>query len=485
MDNFGQRIRSILSSSRDSLRHALHKSGARQRESTLPTPVLRLAQEPATAENPARGSTTEPASPSPHPITNTLLSRRSIAYVSCGVVLLLGASAIFFPGCSQTPIHTIVPPGTPLVRVCLLEKRVRVDLSATQSPTIQVGNSAPTAIELGGSTVPVALTASGWKIGETPVGAGELRINPASEGSVSIEGHAYRGRYRLVPRPGGKFDVINDVDVDGYLMGVVAKEMFPDWHEEAYRAQAIVARTYAIYVTRTGAADASYDLFADTRSQVYGGIAGETAKARAAVEATRGVVVAYGPPGEEKIFKAYFSSCCGGITQSSADAFGDPLEQPLTAQNVGSLCSASKHFTWPAVTIPNAEITRRMRLWGAANNAPEKTIGDVVHVDVLSTNAFGRPASFAITDSRGLQYRLASEDFRLAVNTDASGGPRLLSSFCKPVNDKGAVRFTDGHGFGHGVGMCQWCAQAQATSGMPHEQIVLKAFPKAVLVHAY
>src|SRR6185437_1537535 len=76
------------------------------------------------------------------------------------------------------------------------------------------------------------------------------------------------------------FDVINDVDVDGYLMSVVPREMFPQWPLEAYKAQAIVARTYALYVARTAPMGTNFDLFADTRSQVYGGIHDESAKSR-------------------------------------------------------------------------------------------------------------------------------------------------------------------------------------------------------------
>ncbi len=152
-------------------------------------------------------------------------------------------------------------------------------------------------------------------------------------------------------------------------MGVLEKELLPRWHDEAFLAQAIVARTYAIYVARTNAAGSTFDLFADTRSQVYGGIVAETARSRRAIEATRGVVVAFGPTGEERIFKAYFSSCCGGVSQTATAAFGDPPSEVFTEQNVGTRCSGSTKFSWPTLTITKVEITRRLRLWGTRNNA--------------------------------------------------------------------------------------------------------------------
>jgi hypothetical protein len=83
-----------------------------------------------------------------------------------------------------------------------------------------------------------------------------------------------------VPTAAG-FDVINDVDVDGYLKSVVPKEMLPDWTVEAYKAQAIVARTYALYTAKTSGGQ-TWDLFPDTRSQVYGGLASETPKSQQA-----------------------------------------------------------------------------------------------------------------------------------------------------------------------------------------------------------
>ena len=300
-----------------------------------------------------------------------------------------------------------------------------------------------------------------------------------------MDGHAFRGHYRFLPKANGKFDVINDVDVDGYLMGVLAEELLKNWHDEAYRAQAIVARTYALYEAGSATSAARYDLFADTHSQMYTGIDGETSKSRSAVEATRGMVVAYGPPGQERIFKAYYSSCCGGVSQTAASAFDEPNVDTLIDRNVGQRCSASSKFSWPTIVISKAEITRRLRAWGASVNAPEKDIADVVRVDVGTANEFGRPSSFYITDVRGMRYRLCSEDFRHAMNTDTGSSPKLPSTFCRPVNDATSVRFTDGHGLGHGVGMCQWCAEAQAAAGVSHEQIVIDAFPKSVIVRVF
>jgi stage II sporulation protein D len=388
-------------------------------------------------------------------------------------------------GC--TPTSVVSREGVPSVRVQILNNQQQVTLTASTAPTVsEAGQRVPRALGIApGQQVPITLAPDGWRIGGTRFGSGELTVMPQVVGSVAINGLAYRGNYRFVPTSGDRFDVINDVDVDSYLMGVVSKELLPDWAPEAYKAQAIVARTYALYEVST-ARRGHFDLFPDERSQVYGGFSAETEKSRQGVLQTAGIVVAYGPAGQEKIFKAYFSSCCGGTGQSAYHAFGEADIPPLRAKHVGTLCSASSRFNWGPIEISRDELTRRMRAWGANANHPLKNITSIAKVDIAPGGMRGdRPVRFMVTDAKGQQYSLSGEEFRWACNADAKGGPKLNSSFVKPAVEGNSVRFTDGHGWGHGVGMCQWCAQAWAIQGQRHEAIVRASYPGAVLVRAY
>ncbi|MGH7213802.1 MAG: SpoIID/LytB domain-containing protein, partial [Tepidisphaeraceae bacterium] len=391
-------------------------------------------------------------------------------------------------GCSQNVGRPPLPASVPVVRVRLLESQQQVNVTATEPPIVRTSKD-PELRRLNfpeGVAVQVGLSSSGsWQVGNVTLGQGELTMTPATEGTVAVNGQAYRGRFRLVPVGSGKFDVVNDVDIDGYLKSVVPKEMLRMWDVEAYKAQAIVARTYALYESKTSPTGRHWDVFDDQRSQVYGGIGAESSKAREAVDATTGVVVAHGDPGRERIFKAYFSSCCGGITQSAADAFGDAYLPPLSDQNNHSLCNASPRFNWGPVAIRKEELGRRIRLWGERRGRPEKNIATISRIDVQAQNRWGRPTRFVITDARGLRYSLGGEEIRWAINTDAPDGSTLYSSFFKTINDPESVRFIDGHGFGHGVGMCQWCSQRRAEEGMRHEDIVLAAFQRSRLVRAY
>jgi stage II sporulation protein D len=377
--------------------------------------------------------------------------------------------------------------GAPIVRVRLLESQQSVTLHATAPPTARTtAGSGSRSVELPVNTdIPVQLLADGWRVGDTALGGGDLLVLPSADGSVSFNGRPYRGTYRLVPVGNGKFDLVNHVDIDSYLKSVIPREMFPNWHDEAYKAQSVAARTYALYEVRTASGGKHWDLHPDTRSQVYGGFKDESDKARRAVDATSGVVLAYGPAGREKIFKTYFSACCGGVSQSAYDAFGDPYIEPLSDQNVGPLCNVAPRFNWGPVVIDKDELTRRIRIWGEQKGRPEKNIGRVECIDIQYVNRFGRPIRFIITDEAGKQYSLGSEETRWACNADAPRGSRLNSSFFKTINEPNQIQFVDGHGHGHGAGMCQWCTQVRATRGMPHETILLRAYPRAVLVRAY
>jgi SpoIID/LytB domain protein len=92
-----------------------------------------------------------------------------------------------------------------------------------------------------------------------------------------------------------------------------------------------------------------------------------------------------------------------------------------------------------------------------------------------------------VTDGRGQRYSLGGTELRFAINSGAAafGGQTVHSSFFTPVDEPKSIRFVDGHGFGHGVGLCQWCAQAQAEAGVRHEDIVIGAFPGSSLQRAY
>ena len=119
----------------------------------------------------------------------------------------------------------------------------------------------------------------------------------------------------VLSRDGGAVLAVNRISLERYLYGVVAAEMPASWPAEALKAQAVVARSYALRSLRPSSA---YDVFADVRSQVYRGVAAETAATTAAVRGTRARVVTVGG----QIAQTFFFSTSGGRTATNEEAFG-------------------------------------------------------------------------------------------------------------------------------------------------------------------
>jgi SpoIID/LytB domain protein len=145
------------------------------------------------------------------------------------------------------------------------------------------------------------------------------RLRAAGGGSVRIGGAAYRGALEVVPTASehGSLNAVNAVPVDQYVKGVIANESPPSWPQAELRAQAVAARSFAL---AAGVGGNGFDLYADTRSQVYKGIGSETAATDTAAEATRGQVVMYGG----KVAETFFSACSGGHTESVQNVFFGP-----------------------------------------------------------------------------------------------------------------------------------------------------------------
>ncbi len=185
--------------------------------------------------------------------------------------------------CSQHHLPPTASNSAPLVRVRLLAGRDAITLRATQSPMVKAASEkSALLLNLPPKTdIELKLVDNRWHIGDVTVpGTGILAIKQAADATVAVNGHTYRGRFRFVPTGGNSFDVVNDVDVESYLKSVITREMPHRWNAEALEAQAIVARTYALYEARTAGANRQWDLYPDQRSQVYGGYEDENAKSR-------------------------------------------------------------------------------------------------------------------------------------------------------------------------------------------------------------
>jgi stage II sporulation protein D len=328
-----------------------------------------------------------------------------------------------------------------------------------------------------------------WSRGGSATG---LIVSSSTNGAVELsvrdrEGWSkrrrYPGRMRITGSEGGGLTVINLVDLEAYVGCVVAGEVWPTFHTEAFRAQAIVSRTFVLFhmIERD---NAGYDVKATQDSQVYKGIRTDEPgrRARDAARYTRGVVLAWRDPtragSTDRLFCTYYSAACGGCSQS-ASIFGPSNDIPPLAGNVRcDYCKIApgKTYRWGPVRMTKSEVRTRL----VASYPDLASLGQIDRVTVAERTASGRPSTVRIVGSSKDTYDMLAERFRLAL-----GGMRVRSTDFELRNTKDKLIFEDGRGFGHGLGLCQWGMQGQALAGKKAGAILRYYYPGAQIMRAY
>jgi stage II sporulation protein D len=137
-------------------------------------------------------------------------------------------------------------------------------------------------------------------------------------GTIGIGGARYRGALEVVPAGSSELNVVNALSLEAYVMGVIPNESPPSWPMAELKAQAIISRSFALTGTVEGD---GYDLYSDTRSQVYKGLESEYTTSDEAAEQTKGQVLMY----EGQVAETLFSACSGGKTESIENVFGGSI----------------------------------------------------------------------------------------------------------------------------------------------------------------
>lgn len=407
---------------------------------------------------------------------------------------LLGATVIVV-GCltSQqqggiTPVAPTTAPTKPkafdrLIRVRLFGTKPvdAVEIEVSSGYSLADGRTGrvltPTAAALPASRVaPAPHSPAAILFGGVRVDADDILVTPQRDGAIGVEGRHYRGSLRI-RRVGDNLTVTNVLDLESYLRGVLRGELPASFHPQAQRALAVAARSYAVYEKLTSPANAEYDVLADERSQMYIGVKGEDAQASQAVDDTRGLVCLVRTDKADKSFSAYYSSCCGGRTQSVRDFRpSDPLVAPLAGGVACGFCADSPVYRWGPLKVSKTDITRRVFA-----RYPQLTrIGQIMQISAESAGPDGRVNRVRLFGSSGASETLVGEDFRLCI-----GGHVMRSTLCKIIDKGKFVEFRDGRGFGHGVGLCQYGANGMARAGHNHDEIIRFYYPNCTLRRLY
>lgn len=263
------------------------------------------------------------------------------------------------------------------------------------------------------------------------VGASTLSLPVLCRSSslVKWQGKPYRGDIRLQKGSNG-MAAVNVIPVEDYLRGVLKMEINPSWPMEAVKAQAIVARTYALSHRGRDVAR-GYDFDNTNRSQVYRGVNAEDSRADKAISATRGLVLAW----NGKLALTPYHADSGGWTADVRDVWGGQRPYLVCAQE--PFASRSPYSNW-TVTLSPGQISKALSKMGV-------NVGAVQAVQVSAQDAGGRAVRLLVSGSRG-QATVKANAFRMALGSKVLrstffqiGGAGSCAVSSRPALDTGAV----------------------------------------------
>jgi stage II sporulation protein D len=289
-------------------------------------------------------------------------------------------------------------PGTRVAAVAAPRIRVRLkELSALRVSSADLATTAGRRVSLHSDRT-YRFTPSADGVQVTDLRTGRVRAQlPApvrlSPGRAALrllglaENGVRDGRYRgalYLHRDGDRMLAVDDVALEDYLLGVVGSEMPASWPREALRAQAVVARSFALTTRRP---TQLFDVYADTRSQVYRGLAGEAVASRAAVRDTHGLGVLAGA----QVATTFFHASSGGRTAAVQEVFAGAGPLPYLVSVEDPFDRLSPYHDW-SVTLTDDQMSIRL-----AAAVP----GELLDVAVAARTPTGRVAVLRVTGTLG------------------------------------------------------------------------------------
>lgn len=276
----------------------------------------------------------------------------------------------------------------------------------------------------------------------------------SASSAVRINGKGYRGVVECTPADRGMV-IVNELPLEDYLAGLINCEISSQWPMEAVKAQAVVARTYALYQKKIHK-NAPYHLESTVMDQVYEGCDIEDSRAVRGVSETAGQVLTYGGV----LIQAFYHSSCGGHTEAVENVWGEPI--PYLRGVDCKYCLAA-----PAVRWEQNLSLRRIEALLKNAGSPLSGLRQLLPGE---RNKSGRLTELVLVSSKG-RLTISSVNFRKAI------GFGVIRSTNFDMKQPGGEVVFSGVGFGHGVGLCQWGAKQRAIDGFDYREILAYYYP--------
>jgi stage II sporulation protein D len=335
------------------------------------------------------------------------------------------------------------------------EEKIRVAI-LKNAAVVTVDGDGVLAVRENGSAVafvpPVSIRSV--RDGVSVQGAVFRRLTFSASTAIQVNGKPYRGTAEISLGEKGIL-VINELALDDYLTGLINCEISSSWPIEAVKAQAVIARTYAL--NRKDARRTSlYHLESSVIDQVYDGCEIEDSRAQRAVADTAGQVLTH----NGEVIQAFYHSNCGGRTESAENVWGARL--PYLAGVDCAYCLLTPSSFWDQKLLLR-EIEEKLKSAGYK-------VSTVVDLRPGQRNSRGRLKNIAIVSSSGT-VTLTGDQFRKVF------GYGVIKSTNFTLKIAGNEVFFTGLGNGHGVGLCQWGAKQRALDGFGYAEILSYYYP--------
>ena len=262
------------------------------------------------------------------------------------------------------------------------------------------------------------------------------KVDISNKGIITIGNNKYYGDI-YIKQVDSKLQIVNFVDIEKYLLGVVPYEMPSSFPLEALKAQTVIARSYA--QTNINRKKKDFDLYDDTRSQVYSGIPkSRLSNVEKAIKETKGEVITY----NGRVIDALFHSYSGGYTASAKEVYGNDIEYLKPVEDIYSKGVPMSVLTWTYL-IPKSQF--------------EKEIGFIpLDYDIEYTESNRVKYIILYNEDRSLEKKYTGAEFRRKYSTSK------IKSTAYNINiENGDIKVV-GSGYGHGVGFSQWSSKTMA-----------------------
>ncbi len=395
-------------------------------------------------------------------------------------ILLIAFSVFLFYGCSTSrrfkkEERVYSSSNSLLIKVLLSNQSSQFTYSAVNQFYLYDENK-PIAIVKKGNVLNFSLYNEGkiiLNIADKKFIADYFELKPLSnENPLNYNGRKYAGIFFIKP-DGNSIRIINRVSLEDYLKGVVPAEM-PVGHGndylEALKAFAICARTYALNKMEDD--NSFFDVYLDTRDQVYGGVEYEKKLSNRAVDETNGMILTY----KGNLAKVYYHSACGGHTEDAKLIFGVKDAPYLEGVKDGDPpnCSEAPNFKWEEKYRPEVFVQRLFEA-GLISNKNYS----LKNVEIKNRDESGRVSDLEIilnsysNDEKTIH--IFANRIRNIIRT--SDNSNILKSTLFNILFNGKMVTILGKGYGHGVGLCQWGAIHQSIEGKNYKNILSFYFP--------